>query len=320
MKFKIRFAEQLVGLFVIIAVLFVTFLIILMGINQKWFEKKYYFRSRFSSGYNIKIGTPITLKGFTIGKVTRTGLNNDNEVDIVFYIFHKHFKRIKKYSIIEQISNPLGGGGLVFHPGNSGEPLLSIEAYEREYVDNKKRPFIPSMDIVEGRQLIEKGLVIIPTRDDTINRLISDVDKTLNDLDTAILSINTILKGDDENKIVPTINRILQDIETVTSEFKNGEGLLKTLVGSKGSLSRILDDDYVLFNKINKSLSDFSDSVNNLRNITEYVYDITPEISNFIDQGNDVLEGLKNNPLLKGGITQEREQQTTFESIRDEDF
>ena len=39
-----------------------------------------------------------------------------------------------------------------------------------------------------------------------------------------------------------------------------------------------------------------------------------------LDQGQDVLEALKNNPLLRGGVPDRREQQTTFQSYRDEEF
>ena len=36
--------------------------------------------------------------------------------------------------------------------------------------------------------------------------------------------------------------------------------------------------------------------------------------------GQDVLEAIKNNPLLAGGVSKEREQPTTYQSYRDEDF
>ena len=39
-----------------------------------------------------------------------------------------------------------------------------------------------------------------------------------------------------------------------------------------------------------------------------------------LDQGKDVLEAAKNNPLLRGGVPERREQPTTFQSYRDEEF
>ena len=39
-----------------------------------------------------------------------------------------------------------------------------------------------------------------------------------------------------------------------------------------------------------------------------------------LDQGQDVLEAVKNNPLLRRGVPAKRPQQTTFQSYRDEDF
>ncbi len=48
MKFKIRFADQIVGLFLLVGVLGVAAILILIGINQRWFAKNYYFTSRFA--------------------------------------------------------------------------------------------------------------------------------------------------------------------------------------------------------------------------------------------------------------------------------
>jgi len=69
MKFKIRYADQIVGFFVILSLLAFGTVLILLGVNQRWFAKDYYFRSVFSSSANIAPGTPILMKGFQVGKI-----------------------------------------------------------------------------------------------------------------------------------------------------------------------------------------------------------------------------------------------------------
>ena len=49
MKFRIRFADQVVGAFLLLAVLGIAAILVLVGINQRWFAKDYVFRSRFDS-------------------------------------------------------------------------------------------------------------------------------------------------------------------------------------------------------------------------------------------------------------------------------
>ena len=59
----------------------------------------------------------------------------------------------------------------------------------------------------------------------------------------------------------------------------------------------------------------------------EYINSTQPQISTILekgrdtlDQGKDVLEAVKNNPLLRGGVPPQREQTSTLKSYRDEDF
>ncbi len=42
MKFKIKFADQIVGLFIIIALVLFGTIVIMLGINQRWFSKNYH--------------------------------------------------------------------------------------------------------------------------------------------------------------------------------------------------------------------------------------------------------------------------------------
>ncbi len=63
MKFKIRFADQIVGIFVLVAIIAVAAILVLIGVNQRWFAKNYYYQSRFASGDGLSVGMPLVLKG-----------------------------------------------------------------------------------------------------------------------------------------------------------------------------------------------------------------------------------------------------------------
>jgi phospholipid/cholesterol/gamma-HCH transport system substrate-binding protein len=75
MKLRIRFAEQVVGAFVLLAIVGVGVILVFIGINQRWFARNYYFISRFASGDGLAVGMPIMLKGFEIGRVSRIRLD-----------------------------------------------------------------------------------------------------------------------------------------------------------------------------------------------------------------------------------------------------
>mgnify|MGYP000936447887 FL=1 len=87
MKFKIKYADQVVGIFVILAIISVSVLLIFMGINQRWFSKNYYYNTRFLSADGLKVGMAIKLKGFQIGQIDKISLSSRNEVEAVFYLY-----------------------------------------------------------------------------------------------------------------------------------------------------------------------------------------------------------------------------------------
>ena len=111
MKFRIRFVDQVVGIFVLIALAALVVILVLMGMNQRWFAKNYYYSSRFESASGLSIGMPITLKGFEIGKIDEITLNEENNVDVVFYIYDTFYEKVKPNSVLELATNPLGLGG-----------------------------------------------------------------------------------------------------------------------------------------------------------------------------------------------------------------
>ena len=118
MKFRIRYADQLVGLFLLLAVLAIAVILVFLGVNQRWFAKDYEFRSRFDSAGGLSVGMPIMLKGFEIGSIERIELNDDNQVDVLFTVQDTYYNKVLPNSVLELTSSPIGlGVTLNFYPG-----------------------------------------------------------------------------------------------------------------------------------------------------------------------------------------------------------
>jgi phospholipid/cholesterol/gamma-HCH transport system substrate-binding protein len=340
MKFRIRFAHQIVGVFVLLAIVAVAATLILLGINQRWFAKNYYYWSTFKSANGLSVGMPIRLKGFEIGKLSAMSLTKDNMVEIEFYIIDTYYDKVLPNSVLELSSNPLGlGGGMFFHPGKGpAEPLPEFS-------------YIPSMDLEVGRNLVEKGLVDRPSGEDPVGAVIASlgpileqVDATLVGIQEMVGSLNSSLKGEgtgpltavlnDLETTTEKINGVLDDLERVTANIeelsegmKDPTGLAKKLLDPKGSVATILDDDNRLYNEIAQSVEELGLIISELSEFIRFINSTQPQISGILekgkdtlDQGKDVLEAVKNNPLLRGGIPAQLEQPTTFQSFRDEDF
>ena len=184
MKFRVRFAHQIVGIFVLLAILGVAAILILLGINQRWFAKDYYYWSVFKSAGGLSVGMPIRLKGFEIGKISTISLTKDNLVEIEFFIMDTYYDKVLPNSVLELTSNPLGlGGGMFFHPGKGPpEPLPEFS-------------YIPSMDLEEGKQLVKNGLVDRPVGEDPIGEVIASLGPILVQVDSTLLSVEEMVQS-----------------------------------------------------------------------------------------------------------------------------
>jgi phospholipid/cholesterol/gamma-HCH transport system substrate-binding protein len=340
MRFRVRFAHQIVGIFVLLAILAVVTILILLGINQRWFAKDYYYWSVFKSAGGLSVGMPIRLKGFEIGKISTISLTKDNLVEIEFFIMDTYYDKVLPNSVLELSSNPLGlGGGMSFHPGKGpAEPLPEFS-------------YIPSMDLEEGKQLVKNELVDRPIGEDPIGEVISSLgpilvqlDSTLESIEKMVQSLNDSITGVGPGPLTGVIvelettagqiNRVLDELELaaaninrLTEGMTDPTGLAKKLLDPKGSVATFLDDDNQLYDQIVQSVEDLNRIIDELARFVAFVNTTQPQISGILekgkttlDQGRDVLEAVKNNPLIRGGVPEQLQQPTTFQSFRDKDF
>jgi phospholipid/cholesterol/gamma-HCH transport system substrate-binding protein len=357
MKFRIRHADRIVGLFVLLAAVALCAGIVFIGANQRWFSRSYRFTTRFTSANGVAPGTALLLKGFQIGKIERITLNADNEVDASFVIYDDYHEKARENSLLEVVTSPIGlGTQLLFHPGKS-EALMA------------EGSFVPRSTSEEGIALIEQGFVEIPPKDDTITQLLANVNPLVESITKTVVTINRTLTevnralagqstgpagqivaeaaqavasldsliGQVRKKIadiltsaeglVTTVGDIADNLSATTEAIRDPTGLVPKLLDAKGSLKTLLDDDNQLFNRLTSSLGEAERTIGNVQDITQDLRAQMPSIGVTIDEGRtaikqaqDVLEGLKNNPLLKGGVPERREPQPLNQGLREGSF
>lgn len=355
MRFRIRFAQQLVGLFVLLAVAAAVLVVVLMGANQRWFASNYSYRSRFDTARGLSVDMAITFKGFEIGKVTDIELTDDNFVDVTFDVQDTYLDKVTQDSVLQLTSSPIGlGGGLVFHQG------------ARKTAPLPENSFIPSWDSPEGKRLREAGRVSVNREEDAVARLLENVNVVLATLDSTLTTVDGALAGTEPGPVtdillgiddlvtsleastaelgrsvsrsviglqtsvsstLAEIDGVVANLEQTSAALADPSGLVPTLLDPKGSVATLLDDDNRLYESIEATLESLRKSVSELTSIVAFLNKTTPQISTLLeegrqtlDTGQDVLEGVKNNPLIRRGVPPAAEQPTTFQSIRDEEF
>ncbi len=330
MRFRIKYADRIVGLFILVALLLVLGLMFLLGGNQNWFVKQYRFTSRFASAGNIPVGTGLMFRGFEMGKINSVNLAEDNLVDVVFMVEEEYISRVTKDSVLELSVSPIGlGTSLLFHQGLSAD--LAEEG-----------SYIPSLDTEAGRDLVGAGLVDMAKKDDTISRLLGNVNGILENANRTIILINQAIEGKGGGAVKSIMNNADQALVSLNTALLGAQTLmtqLQTQIG--GVLTQtdiVMGDVGGITKQVNNGLPDILKKVDTImlglagatRDVQKLMSGLSGEVPKVsvlladtqkaILQAQDVMEGLRNNPLLKGGISERPNQDAVIQSLRREEF
>lgn len=351
MKFRIKYAQQVVGVFVLIAAVALIAVVVSMGANQRWFAKNYEYYSIFPTAEGISSGMPIRYKGFEIGRITNIGLTEEDTVRVDFYIQDTYHEKVVENSILQLQTSPIGlGGGMVFRLGREETDPLP------------EGTMIPSFSSEEGQAIVEADLVIMPANSDSISRIIDQVEPVLQNVNTLLVSVdetlthvNSALEGNEDEplgltlaqvnqllaevettliqtrresqELLASINVITGNLENTTAALQDPTGLIPMLLDADGSIATFLDDNNRLYNQVEAMLISINASLDEVNEFSGFINGTQPQIAGLLEEsrsaitsGQDVLEGLSNNPLIRGGITEEVSQPTTFQSYRDAQF
>lgn len=351
MKFRIRFAQQVVGVFVMIALVFGVVVLVAMGANQRWFARNYEYYSIFPTGEGLSVGMAVRFKGFSIGRVTEVTLAEEDQVRVAFYVEDTYIDRVLPNSVMQLVTSPIGiGGGLVFHQGiGTGEPLEEFS-------------LIPSINSPEGQRIVADGLASVPSTGDDITRIIAQVEPLLVSVNTLLTSvdgtvnhINRALAGDTSEPLGLTlaqINALLEEVEATlvaardealatlasvaviagnfeatSAELRDPTGLVPRLLDADGSITTFLNDNNALYNEVEAMLRSINATLDEVNDLAIFVNSTQPQIAGILEEsreaiilGQDVLEGVSNAPIIRRGITPEAPQPSTFQSHRDAQF
>ena len=302
MKFKIKYADQIVGTLSIIAFIALIFIIFLIGSTQKWFVPKHNYYTVISSAANISVGKSITYKGFEIGKIKSFSLDATDNVVVNFYITDDYRSKAVKNSIIEILTSPLGSS-VIFYPGNSLDYLP----------DNS---YVPERSSERAKELIKYKMVSVVEQTDSLNTILAMATTLVGDIDTLVKQINIALEGRENTPLTRTITQINEILENINEITSDASGIVPKLLedeNSQGSIANVLmqlDSTMGEINSITTSVD------GNMPGVTILI----SLMQTLLKQMQDVMEGLKNNPLLKNGISEKPEKESAAPKLREDNF
>ena len=324
MKLMIRFADKVVGGFIILALGILVFVVFMLGSQQRWFSRDYSFIAHFSSAAGISSNMAVQHRGFTIGHVRSIRLTENDKVEVVFTIFDTFIDRARTGSLVEVLTSPIGvGGGFIFHPGMGGELLNEWD-------------IVPSVQSEEGKRLIAEGLARLPENDDGIINIVNQVGTLLAALNSAFIYAdeNTSL-GRTVGNLEGTLagarqiledvpDRLMAQLEPILADIN---ALSRQAADPDGAIMAVLDGEGEVYAALVASLESIAGTLRSLERTAEFIPpqlpqlgEIITELHNVIQSAEDVLVALTNNPLLRRGVPERRETPVGGTRPRDIEF
>ena len=329
MKFKIRFADKIVGFFIVFSLAALFFVVAALGRSQRWFAKDLDFYTILPTAAGLSKNMPIQYRGFTIGFISNFHLADDDNVEVILVIHEEYVDRVRLGSMVEIMVSPVGlGNQFLFHSGR-GDPM-------------DEGSFLPIVGSPQARELIRQGLAVEPRHDDSITVLLGRANSILDDLGKISGHLETALGlGSSETeigRIVGSVQRTLtgaeniplsvdQTINELRSEIRpllaNINAIIRQLNEPDGLLYTVLDTEQYVYTNLVSSLQSVSSILDNLDRVTAFIPGQLPQIAVLISElrttissAEDLMVSLANNPLLRGGIPDRLEAQSSTTNPR----
>lgn len=336
MNIMVRYRDQVVGAFVLAGIVLLAVALMFVGIDKRWFQRDPQFSSRFLTAEGLSPGLAVELRGFAIGHVQRLRLDAGDEVEVTLAIHQEYADRIVSGSVLELAVQPLGfGSSLELHPGAAGgEPL-------------PPGSLIPSTDMPVGRAMLAQRAGERPGRRDAVAGLLAMLPPLVGEAESLVVTLERMLARLDTRLMGPADapdQGLLTTVDTTTREFGDlaatarrsaeeldqvaanlaafsthlaaPEGLIPTLLGDEGSAARLFHDQAELYARLTAAMDEMVALAGFLNQSAPALGVLMDETIRTLAESEKVLQGLKNNPILRGGIPPQVATPGTFEGRR----
>ena len=332
MRFRIRFADQIVGALIVFAFLTLLVVVVLLGRSQRWFSRDARYRAHFDSASGIAPNMEVQYRGFAVGTVKGRLLPTDR-VEVDFVIFEEYAARVTEGSLVELQASPIGlGNRFLFYPG------LGTDRLEEGSV-------VPRRGTTEAKELAARGLTSITESGDDIAKLLSRAGTLLEYLNNTARHLDEALAGTSDTAIgrivgsvegglaplsslstdaASVLASLQRDLEPILADLRTVTG---KLAEPGGTVSSILDADGPVNAAIEPALESVTGILRSLERTAEFLPAQLPQLAALLAETRTVLhsvEGLlvalRNNPVLKKGFPDEVSTRSGGTSARNIDF
>jgi phospholipid/cholesterol/gamma-HCH transport system substrate-binding protein len=270
MAFRYKHTEIVVGIFVIFAVVLIIAVIIMIGSQRRWFEKRYEYTTKFLRAEGVSPGMQVRIRGIQVGEVKKIFLNEDNWIEVTFVVYQEYSERVRKDSVARLQAPLIGSKALEIIPGGKNLPVLASGS------------FVWSEDTEQGQSIIAEKLK--EEKPEQLQRILNNVEK---------LTFNL---SNEEGSLEPALESIAQFFEKLNSDQENLQMMLANLERitesidlKSGSIGKFMADDEELYNNVLELTEHLNEMAANFEELSVVVANSSPEIQAAIERSNRIM-------------------------------
>lgn len=337
--------EKIVGLFGILIAVLLLATTIVIGRGKDWFRPTMTFYATFSEGYNLEVNTPVKLYNTDIGKVKQIELVGE-KVTVALKIFKEFADRMREGSVASVESPTLIGSEFVsIKPGPVDAPPLQDGARiltrakksltdimaEFEVEKTAKMVVAAVQGIAETAQQLRRPEGPLMTSLANIEGATRHLEKITRDLEAGSGTAGSLLKSRElleavlvkierlgdildslavaAQKVPPTMDMVQENLVTINRVgVKASDGVAR--------LNRILAEIETTVGYLRNTLKNVEAGSYDVPDIVRTTEEGIREIRDGIESADQIMESIKQNPLIRSNLPPQPAPGATDAGIR----
>lgn len=303
------------GIFVLGGLIFLVFLLYMIGKNRNLFGNTYILKARFENVQGLVAGNNVRFSGVQAGTVKKVNILNDTVIEVTMMIETTMKSIIRKNAIVS-----IGTDGLV------GNKVINIIPAKVSFPLAEEGDILPVKKMVNTDEMLQ----ILSTTNNDVAVIAEGLKLTVKRINNSnalwnLLSDNSLPVGlnnavKDIHNVIAETGNMMNDLHEIVLNIKKGKGSIGMLMKDT-SLAKNLDEVVMQIKtvsnqaeslgiELNKMIKGIEEDINNgtgtihaLLKDSMLVKKLNESLGN-IQQGTDYfkqnMEALKHNFLLKG--------------------
>jgi len=324
-----RKRETLVGLFVLAAIGVAAFMVVMLGSEQRIFEKRFKLRAIFGNVSGMRVGAPVFVAGLSVGTVEKLKfvepgearrpekapglpeLDADRvaEIEVVMKIEERFRPQIRLDSVATVGSvGLLGDKSIEISVGSASEPIVApgsvlttVDPLSLTDVLDDVQPMATKLDQILGDIVILTGEM--SSEDSTLMNGLANLNNILQKIDRGEGTIGALVNSpttvEELDELLASARAAVAEIRTATVDLPPTMASVRQVAAEVEDLSVSLRRSAERFPRIT---ADLERIMANLRLASDSLPTLSVEAEQGVRKASDVFEAAGRSVLLRGNM------------------